>query len=199
MVRTIFIICGWTNSIELVFYLQIHKLQFKMKKMQKYGIVFLLDFYLRMLHFLYTFCDKLEDRIRGKLSRRPIFYAFVGGLGVVLFWRGIWHSMDYLMEYFFVEFPWWDGPLSLVIGTSILLLSGVFVSTEIGNEVIISGLRGEKKTVDKTQDEIETEMYSLESIHKDLRYISNHLKKKQKKKVKKMNLSKSNQFSASPK
>lgn len=169
----------------------------KLKNLQKYGILLPLDFHLHMLHFLYTFFDKLEDRIRGKLSRRPIFYAFVGGFGVVLFWRGVWHSVDYLVEYFFVVFPWWDGPLSLALGAIILLLSGVFVSTEIGNEVIISGLRGEKKMVDKTQEEIETEMYSLVSIHKDLRYISNHLKKTTKKKVKKVNLKNSNHFSAS--
>ena len=40
------------------------------------------------------FFDKLEDKIRGRLSHHPIFYALVGGIGVVLFWRGVWHTAD---------------------------------------------------------------------------------------------------------
>lgn len=150
-----------------------------------------------MLHYIYTYFDKLEDRVRGRLSHKPILYAFVGGFGVVMFWRGVWHSADTVVEHFFGGLPWWDGPLSFFIGSFVLLLSGIFVSTEIGNEVIISGLRGEKKTVDKTQDEIETELYSLASIHKDLRYISNHLKKTQKRKMKKIHADKTNQYSTS--
>ena len=144
-----------------------------------------------MFKFLYTFGDKLEDRVRGRLSRRPIIYAFFGGVGVVLFWRGVWHSADYLMERYFgllpaestmtlSQLPWWDGPLSLLVGSVLLLLSGIFVSNFIGNEIIISGLRGEKKVVDKTKDEIEMEMNSLASIQKELKIISSHLKKTKK-------------------
>ena len=42
------------------------------------------------------FFDKLEDKTRAMLSRMPILYAFVGGIGVVLFWRGVWHTTDFL-------------------------------------------------------------------------------------------------------
>ncbi len=157
-----------------------------------------------MLHYIYTFCDKLEDRIRGKLSRKPIAYALIGGIGVVLFWRGVWHSVDYLMERYFLPGPidptqmlWWDGPLSFILGITILLLSGIFVSTEIGNEVIISGLRGEKKLIEKTKDEIESEMYSLASMQKDLQDISMHLKKTPKKKSRKTSFKSSKQLAGS--
>jgi len=37
---------------------------------------------------IYHFFDKLEDRVRGWLSHRTIFYGFIGGIGAVLFWRG---------------------------------------------------------------------------------------------------------------
>lgn len=105
---------------------------------------------------IYNFGDKLEDKVRGKLSHYPIFYAFVGGTGVVVFWRGVWHTIDYLMKYFFStsdtltsaswgNLPWWDGPLSIAIGTILLLTVGLFVTSFIGNEIIISGLKKGKK------------------------------------------------------
>ncbi|EKE19909.1 MAG: hypothetical protein ACD_8C00087G0009 [uncultured bacterium] len=135
------------------------------------------------------FFDKFEDGIRGWLSRRPILYAFIGGSGVIIFWRGIWHWMDFAVEYFSNGYVldtsvslggliWWDGPLSIVIGLLILLLTGIFTSSFIGNEIIISGIRGEKKTVDKTEVEIRAEAESLRDIKKDLRKIIKTMNKK---------------------
>lgn len=134
-----------------------------------------------------NFFDILEDKIRGKLSRWPILYAFIGGAGVIIFWRGIWHSMDFLTQYlsqnFFyapetilIEFAWWDGPLSILIGMLLLLPTGVFVSSFIGNEIIISGIKGEKKLNEKTEAEVEEEMTELVQIKKELGKISNKLK-----------------------
>jgi hypothetical protein len=122
-----------------------------------------------MLHKIYKFFDRLEDKVRGKLSHRPIIYGFFGGIGIVLFWRGVWHTADYLSEliYYsasygpssigFIEARWWDGPLSLLIGSILLLITGLFVSSFIGNEIIISGLKGERKTTEKTEEEIRQE------------------------------------------
>lgn len=135
---------------------------------------------------IYIFFDKLEDRVRGKLSRTPIIYAFVGGLGVVLFWRGVWHLLDTLMFRYFslvpldavnevYALPWWDGLASLILGTILLLMSGIFVSNFIGNEIIISGLRGEKKMIDKTEEEIEEELDELAVIEKDVKKIAQQL------------------------
>jgi len=116
------------------------------------------------------FFDKLEDKVRGRLSHKPIIYGFVGGIGIVLFWRGVWYSADYLSELLFYSFysgpgynsfvfegKWWDGPLSLAIGSILLLISGLFVSSFIGNEIIISGIKGEKRVAEKTKDEIKGE------------------------------------------
>ena len=41
-----------------------------------------------------NFFDKLEDKTRAGLSRVPFLYALLGGIGVVLFWRGVWHIAD---------------------------------------------------------------------------------------------------------
>jgi hypothetical protein len=112
------------------------------------------------------FFDKLEDKIRGRLSRMPLVYAFIGGVGIVLFWRGVWHIAD--------GFEGGGGIISLIIGSIILLLSGAFVSAFIGNRLILTGIRGEKKLTEKSTDEIESELATEES---ELRSIKNVLLK----------------------
>ncbi|HEX3095760.1 MAG TPA: hypothetical protein VHQ20_01430, partial [Patescibacteria group bacterium] len=107
------------------------------------------------MKMIIKFFDKLEDGVRGFLSRRTIGYAFLTGIGIVLFWRGVWHTADLFTHLYTNYIPgigidlqgavWWDGPLSFVVGSIVLLISGTFVSEFIGNEIIISGLRGEKK------------------------------------------------------
>jgi hypothetical protein len=104
-----------------------------------------------------AFFDRLEDKVRGKLSRSPILYAFLGGIGVVLFWRGVWHIADDLSLSSFS---------SIIIGGIILLMTGIFVSAFVGNRLIISGLYGEKKLAEKTEEEIETEGDQLKKMQK---------------------------------
>ena len=137
------------------------------------------------MKFLYFF-DKLEDKVRGKLSHLPIVYAFWGGVGIVIFWRGIWHTADFIMEFLFSyqlqdntinlgDLPWWDGPLSILIGSTLLLMTGLFVSNFIGNEIIISGLRGEKKIAEKTEAEVKTETGTIGEIKREVLDISRRL------------------------
>lgn len=128
------------------------------------------------------FFDKLEDKIRGFLSHFPIVYAIIGGIGVVLFWRGVWHTADAIsVMYIFSEpgtisFPnMYDGLISFGIGMLLLLLSGLFVSTFIGNEIIISGLRGEKRIAEKTEKEVKTEAEAIEELKKEIQKIANKL------------------------
>ena len=120
------------------------------------------------------FFDKLEDKIRGKLSHYPILYAIIGGVGVVLFWRGVWHIADDLNV---------GSVVSLIIGTVFLLMTGGFVSAFIGSRLIISGLSGEKKLTEKAKDEIETEedqikrlQSTLNKVEKDISNIESKLK-----------------------
>ncbi len=108
---------------------------------------------------VYKFFDKLEDKTRAKLSRTPLLYALIGGIGVVLFWRGVWHIADEISL---------GSMASILVGGTILLISGAFVSTFIGNRLIISGLNGEKKLAEKTEEEIKSEEDEIESIRKTL-------------------------------
>jgi hypothetical protein len=116
----------------------------------------------------------------------------IAGIGVVLFWRGVWHFNDFLVEYYSSRLsanwgidaaglPWWDGPLSFLIGSFLLLLTGPFVSSFLGNELIISGLRGEKKLAEKTEDEVESEKEKIDKIQKDLAAIKRFLAKNKQK------------------
>ncbi len=112
------------------------------------------------------FFDKLEVRIRGKLSHYPVLYAFVGGVGVVLFWRGVWHTADDMDL---------GSILSLIIGFIILVVTGVFVAEFIGNKLIISGLIGEKKLETKEEGEIETEETQLRNLQNTLNRVEKKL------------------------
>jgi hypothetical protein len=117
-----------------------------------------------MMKKILTFFDKFEDRIRGNLARYPIAYTFIGGIAIVLFWRGVWHTADILqakggwLGWLFYE------PLNLAIVVLILLATGLFVSYFIGDTILISGLKGEKKVTDHTQREVKEEEEKISEL-----------------------------------
>jgi hypothetical protein len=90
------------------------------------------------------------------------------------------------MEFFFTvgesasstsltQLPWWDGPLSILVGTVLLLVVGLFVSSFIGNEIIISGLKKEKKIVEKTEEEIGVEIEENNKINREIHEMDGRL------------------------
>ena len=115
-----------------------------------------------------SFFDKLEDNIRAAFSRRPIIYAFVGGTAIVLFWRGVWMVADTI--------PFLTGPVSILVSVAILLAMGLFVSFFIGDNIIISGLKKEKKLDEKVASEVKTELDILNDIQEQLNEIEKELK-----------------------
>jgi hypothetical protein len=117
---------------------------------------------------IFNFFDKLEDKVRGKLSEYPIFYAFIAGTGIILVWRGIWHTVDQtpVLE---------NGLVSIVVGSILLLITGVYVSAFIGNSVIMTGLRREKKLTEKTKEEIEEETALEKSAFGDIKKTLAHI------------------------
>ncbi len=115
------------------------------------------------------FFDKFEDKVRGHLSRYPILYTIIGGVAVVLFWRGVWHTADILQQqggflgWFFYE------PVNLVFTIIVLLMTGLFVSYFIGDAILVSGLKGQKKQADKTAKEVSEEEIELGQIRSTIR------------------------------
>jgi len=130
------------------------------------------------MKYIKSFFGKIEEKSKIYLSHRPRLYALIVGIGIVLFWRGVWHSTDLIHTYFNIfqnkltidlsASPWWDGPLSFIVGAIVLHFTGAFTSSFIGNELILSGLRGEKRLTEKTESEIKGEEQFISDIKEEL-------------------------------
>ena len=128
---------------------------------------------------------KLLARIHIFLSHHVYLYALITGVGIVLFWRGVWHSVDVfhvLLNQYHMSGSldlggqlWWDGPLSFVVGCILLYFARAFVSSFIGNELILSGLRTEKKLTQEADSERKTEMTTVSAIKEELSTITEAL------------------------
>jgi hypothetical protein len=118
------------------------------------------------------FFDKLEDKTRIALSHQPIIYALVGGIGIVLFWKGVWETA--------ALFPFLNDVGSIVLGLFILLMSGLLVSFFIGDEIILSGVNREKKLAEKTEMEVRTEEHIDRRILERLSKIEKELELREK-------------------
>lgn len=124
-----------------------------------------------MVKHLIKFFDRLEDKVRNKLSHYPITYSLIGAVGIILVWKGVWESAELV--------PALHGPMSIVVGVAILLVSGLLVSFFIGDNIIISGFKKEKKLVEKSEQELleatqtQTDILTAEiqHIHRDLEEI----------------------------
>lgn len=117
-------------------------------------------------HFV-SYFDKLEDKIRFRLSRNPIVYALVGAIGIILVWKGVWEMA--------AAFSWLHGAASFLLGTVILLLSGLLVSFFIGDSILISGFKKEKKLMEKAESEVHSEMEILDEIRVRVERIEKEL------------------------
>lgn len=110
------------------------------------------------------FFDKLEDKVRGHLSSYPIIYTIIGGVAIVLFWRGVWHTADQLEA----RGGFWgflfNAPISMVIVVIVLLMTGLFVSYFIGDSILMTGAKSQKKLAEKTSQEVLEEESSLNEI-----------------------------------
>ena len=115
--------------------------------------------FLRYIFHIKTF-------IRHKLSHWPVLYAFIGSIGVVLIWRGVWMIADDMNM---------SGFVSMALGVLISMSAGLFVSFFVGDSIIISGIKREKRIDEKTESEIKKEEVSLREIKKDLKLIKEEI------------------------
>lgn len=129
----------------------------------------------KIIHFF----DRLEDHVRGELSLYPIIYAIIGGVCVVLFWRGVWHTADILMLQGGVWATIFYEPFTIVWTVVVMLLTGLFVSFFIGERIVISGLKHDKKVFEKTAVEVAEEegeimgaILHIKAIEKELSELS---------------------------
>ncbi len=122
-----------------------------------------------MMKHIVRYFDRLEDHLRMKLSRRPIIYAFIGAVGIVFLWKGVWETAE--------MFAVLHGPTSILVGVALLLPTGLLVSFFVGEGIIISGIKGEKKLVEKTEEELKQERRSMEHLSVRVRHIEEILER----------------------
>ncbi len=122
---------------------------------------------MHMFGKIFHYFDKLEDRTRRTLSHYPITYALIGALGIVLLWKGVWETAE--------MFPILHGVGSIVIGLLLLLSTGLLVSFFVGEGIIISGVKGEKKLVEKTEQEVRAEEATIEYLVTRVEKISEQI------------------------
>ena len=123
--------------------------------------------------------DRLEDTIRGALSHVPIIYAIFGGFAVIMFWRGVWETIDILWRSENRFFQWFFyPPISLLFSIIILLMIGLMVSTFIGHRIIMSGLKNEKKAEERAEEMIKEEEITLEHVMAEIKKIKVDLENK---------------------
>lgn len=132
-----------------------------------------------MFHKIIRFFDKLEDRIRETLSRFPVIYSIIGGVAIVVFWRGIWVIFDNIDIFNGMS----GGIITVIMSTVVMLGTGLFVSFFVGDRIILSGLKHEKKLEEKAIEEIEKEFdiishlrIRLDNIEKTLIEIREKIK-----------------------
>ncbi len=116
------------------------------------------------IHTLFSYLNKKENEFRAYLQKRPILYTLIGGVAVVLFWRGVWHTAEMI--------PFLTGPVSRIISSIVLLITGLFVfSFFVGDVFILSGIKKETKAVEKAEGEIKKETLEIGEIKNTLKKI----------------------------
>lgn len=121
------------------------------------------------------FFDKLEDRVRQRLSHSPIIYTAITGVGAVLFFRGVWQLAD--QSELLTDYSW-SSFLTTFLGFTILIITGTFVSYFANEKAIISGLKREKKIIEKTENEIIEEAVTLKEVKQELEEIKKQIARK---------------------
>lgn len=129
---------------------------------------------------IFKFFDKTEDKTRAKLSRHPIIYATLGGVGLAIFWKGIWQVIDSLSFWNgqpFDKIFFFEGIILLAVSFLLLTITGLFVSFFIGDRIILSGLKQEKKLEEKTEEELEAESNVINEMKAKVDKIEENLEK----------------------
>ena len=101
----------------------------------------------------------IEESARKYFEQFPFVQALLAGVGVIIFWRGIWEWLDISQVSPFT---------SIVLGALILGGVGVFMQTFIGNTIIIREVQQEEKLEKHVQGHIHDDQVTLESVSKKI-------------------------------
>ncbi len=109
---------------------------------------------------------KIEDRARKYFERIPFIHAFLAGVGVILFWRGVWEIADI---YHF------DPTISIVVGIIMLVSIGLFTHTFIGNAIIIKNVKHEINIEKENRKDLSTFEKNINNEEVTLAHLSDKI------------------------
>lgn len=102
--------------------------------------------------------EQFEIKTRKKLKAHHFLFAFVGGVGVIMFWYGVWDITSKIM-------PSW---CSMIIGMLILIFLGIFIIETVGKEALVEEIEQATKNEKKTVERLEKIEAKLEKTEKRL-------------------------------
>lgn len=120
---------------------------------------------------IFKFFDKLEDHVRELLSKSPVIYSLIGGTAIVIFWDGITRIVDSMSIFDGL----WGGLLAVSISVVVLLMTGLLVSFFIGDSIILSGRKHDKKITEKTMEEVELENKEMKDAIRKIDHMDKDL------------------------
>lgn len=109
---------------------------------------------------------RIEEQARTYFERFPFAHAFLGGVGVVLFWRGVWEIADRMRI---------DPVISIIVGSLLLGAIGLFLHTFVGNAIIIKNVEKDKRLTTKAEHEIQAVEQNIKQEEVTLSQLSEKL------------------------
>jgi hypothetical protein len=109
----------------------------------------------------------------------------VGGIGIVLFWHGVWHGTDFLALVFgsvrdgVTSIDWAEGGdslISFIVGSILLLSTGLFVSELLSGEALIAQRKKEEREIKKEASELPEIKEKLSRIEKEVTAVREDMK-----------------------
>ena len=99
-------------------------------------------------------------------------YTIIGGVAIVLFWRGIWHTADILQGQGGLVGFIFSPVINTILVVVVLLMTGLFVSYFIGDTILMSGIKGEKKTTEKTLKDVKDEEEKIKELRSTIKEMT---------------------------
>jgi hypothetical protein len=122
------------------------------------------------MSFITDFFLNIEEKARKAFERVPFLQAFIAGIGVIIFWRGVWEFLDASGV---------SPVASIILGILLLGSVGVFIQTFIGNTIIIRNAKKEekveKRVLEKIKGEEDTEVITLALLSRKIDAITDKL------------------------
>jgi hypothetical protein len=112
---------------------------------------------------------KRQKQFQSKLRSHHTLYAFLGGVGVIMFWHGLWEGLNVIYESGGALSFLGNPIVSMTIGLAILTFSGLFVLELVGREA-----QELEDQIDDIHEDIEDVQEDLEDVQEDLSHHGAH-------------------------